>query len=71
MNVKYVRSINVTSFFFKQNIRKGALRTLDLEFSELAVLCFCRYPSGPYSSRDMPGKHNKTDESVTDFTKVL
>lgn len=57
---------------------KVPLRTLDLEFSELAVLCFCRQPSGhvssslgPYSSRDMPGKHNITDESVTDFTKLL
>ena len=30
------------------------------------------YPSlAPYSSRDMPRKHNKTDETVTDFTKLL
>ena len=57
---------------------KVPLRTLDLKFSELAVLCFCRQLSGhvssslgPYSSRDMPRKHNKTDESVTDFTKLL
>ena len=57
---------------------KVPLRAPDLAFTGLEALCIRRHPSGhvlsslaPYSSRDMPGKHNKTDESVTDFTKVL